>query len=132
MTNGVRHAVAVVGSPIRGHVWWPTKSDWINTIVREVYYNQPGRKVRASDMVDRMGRTVRGRAADTAALEPTVVLVEGTGMLEMEDEVEQGQRGRGGPRLYHHGRKILPLLLSWHILVDVRFGGGGCRDDFRP
>ena len=28
--------------------------------------------------------------------------------------------------------KLSALPLSWHILVDVRFGGGGCHEDFRP
>ena len=102
MTNGVRHAVAVVGSPIRGHVWWPTKSDWINTIVREVYYNQPGRKVRASDMVDR---------------EATV---ERMGMLEVEDEVRRGRRGREGTRLI----TIAEHLTSSPFLAHT----GGCAE----
>ena len=84
------------------------------------------------DVVDRLEPSARGRATDTVERDATTVRVEGTGVLEMENEAEQGQRGHGGPRFYHHGRKISPLLLSWHIPVDVRFGGGGCREDFRP
>ena len=117
MTNGVRHAVAVVGSPIRGHVWWPTKSDWINTIVREVYYNQPGRKVRASDMVDWMEAMVRGYAVDMVDREATV---ERMGMLEVEDEVRRGRRGREGTRLI----TIAEHLTSSPFLAHT----GGCAE----
>ena len=66
------------------------------------------KKARAADMADRMelvvrgdtmdvvGRlepTVRGHTTDTADLEAMMVRVEGTGMLEVEDEVEQGRQG---------------------------------------
>ena len=33
--------------------------------------------------------------------------------------------------VFRLGRKSLVLFL-WHIPVDVRLGGGGCREDFRP
>ena len=45
------------------------------------------------DVVDRMEPMVRGRAADAADREATTVRVEGTGMLEVEDEVEQSRQG---------------------------------------
>ena len=43
------------------------------------------------DMVDRMEPVVRGCATDTVDREATAVRVERTGMLEIEDEVDQGQ-----------------------------------------
>ena len=64
-------------------------------------------------------------------METTVVRVERMGMLEMEDKAEKSQRAREGTRLLTIA-EISHLLLSWHIQVDVWFGGGGCREDFRP
>ena len=66
------------------------KSERIDNGVRE---DRSGKKVCASDMADRMEPTVRGREADTTDWEATAVRVEGMDMLEMEDEVEQGQQG---------------------------------------
>ena len=34
--------------------------------------------------------------------------------------------------LIDHHKPKSHLLSSWHIPEDVRFGGGGCREDFRP
>ena len=59
------------------------KSGRIDDIVREIYYNRPGKKVRAPDMVGRMEPMVQGRATDM------VVRLEILGMLEVEDEVDE-------------------------------------------
>ena len=75
------------------------KGDRLDNDVRKDWLKK---KVRVGDMADRMELVFRGDAMDLAdRVEPmvrgcasdTVARVEGTGMLEMEDEVEQGQRG---------------------------------------
>ena len=81
-----------------------------------------GKKVRASYRVDWMEPMVRGHA---------VVRVGRTGMLEMEDEAEQSQRGRDGTRLLTIA-EISPLLFFGTYRWMCRFGGGRYREDFRP
>ena len=94
------------------------KSNRINVIVREVYYDRPGRKVRASYMVDWMETMVRGRVANMVDQEVTMVRMGRMGMLEMEDEVGQGQRGSGGTWLI----TIAENLTSFPFLAHT----GGC------
>mgnify|MGYP000064134042 FL=1 len=76
-----------------------------------------------------MEPTVQERMAGTVDREVMVVRVGRMGMLKIEDKAEQNQRGREGPRLLIIA-KISHLLLSWHVPVDVRVGGGRCREDF--
>ena len=61
-----------------------------------------------------------------------VVRVDGVVLLEVEDKTGRahedakdsvGRRGR-------KSRVLSPMF--WHIPEDVRLGGGGCREDFRP
>ena len=62
------------------------KSGRINDIVREIYYNRPGKKVQVLDMVGRMEAMVQGHVTDT------VVWLEILGMIEVEDEVDVVRR----------------------------------------
>ena len=94
------------------------KRDRIGDIVREVYYDRPRGKVRASYMVDRMEPMVRGHVADMVDREATMVRMGRMGMLEMEDEVGQGQRGSGGTWLI----TIAENLTSFPFLAHT----GGC------
>ena len=64
--------------------------------------------------------------------EATVVRVEGVVLLKVEDEVGQADED-AKDSVNHLDRKSRVLSpLFWHIPVDVRLGGGGCREDFRP
>ena len=70
-----------------------------------------------SDMADQMESVVRGLAVnlvDRGRKEPARRSGAGTA----EDPVD-------------HRRQNLSPFPSWHIPVDVRFGGGGSREDFR-
>ena len=60
--------------------------------------------------------------------EATMVRVDRVVLLEVEDEVGQAHED-AKDSVDSLGRKSFPF---WHILVDVRLGGGGCREDFRP
>jgi hypothetical protein len=61
----------------------------------------------------------------------TVVRVERVVLLEVEDEAEQADDDAKDSvdRLDRKSHVLSPLF--WHISVDVRLGGGGCREDFR-
>ena len=62
----------------------------------------------------------------------SLVRVYGVDLLEVEDEAGQAHEdGKGS--VGHLGRKSRVLSpMFWHIPVDVRLGGGGCREDFHP
>ena len=49
--------------------------------------------------------------------------------LELELNIEVGCRIGGGTSLSTLLESFVFHTLSWHILMDVRFGGGGCRED---
>ena len=82
-------------------------------------------------MADRMEPTVRDHSAEMVGRTTTVVRVDGVDLLEVEDETEQAREVAEGS-VGRLGRKSRVLSLFWHIPVDVRLGGGGCREDFRP
>ena len=85
----------------------------------------------SSSVADRMEPTVRDHSAEMVGRKAAVVRVDGVVLLEVEDksgrahEVAKGSVGR-------LGRKSRVLSPFWHISVDVRLGGGRCREDFRP
>ena len=86
----------------------------------------------AVDEVDRMEPTVRDHSAEMVDREATVVRMDGVGLLEVEDEAGQADEDAKDSvdRLDRKSHVLSPLF--WHIPVDVRLGGGGCREDFRP
>ena len=64
--------------------------------------------------------------------EAMVDRVDGVVLLEVEDEVGQVDEDAKAS-VYNLDRKSHVLSpLFWHIPVDVRSGGDGCREDFRP
>ena len=85
----------------------------------------------SSSVVDRMAPTVRDYLAGMVGREATTVRMDGMVLLEVEDEAEQATRmlRTRFPALAENPT-FFPFL--WHIPVDVRLGGGGCREDFRP
>jgi hypothetical protein len=81
-------------------------------------------------MVDQMELTVRDRSTEMVDQEATVVQVERVVLLEVEDEAGQADKD-AKDSVDHLDRKSHVLFpLFWHIPVDVRLGGGGCREDF--
>ena len=60
-----------------------------------------------------------------------VVRVDGVVLLEVEDEAGQAHED-AKDSVGRLGRKSRVLFHFWHIPVDVRLGGGGCREDFQP
>ena len=86
----------------------------------------------SSSMVDRMEPTVRDHSTEMVDREAAAVRVEGVVLLEVEDEVGQVDKD-AKDSVGHLGRKSCVLSpMFWHIPVDVRLGGGGCHEDFRP
>ena len=97
------------------------KSNQIGNGVRK---NWSKKKAQTSDMENRMESVVRGHVVDVV------------------DWMEPTDRGRKEPArlsdvgttedLVDHRRQNLSHFLSWHIPVDVRFGGGGCHEGLWP
>ena len=85
----------------------------------------------SSSVADRMEPTVRDHSAKMVGRKATVVRVDGVDLLEVEDEAEQAHEV-AEDSVGRLGRKSRVLSPFWHIPVDVRLGGGGCREDFRP
>ena len=85
----------------------------------------------SSSVADRMEPTVRDHSAEMVGRKATVVRVDGVDLLEVEDEAGQAHEVVKGS-VGRLGRKSRVLFPFWHIPVDVRLGGGGCREDFRP
>ena len=96
------------------------------------------KKARTAHVADRMDSVVRGHPMDVAdRMVPTVRIQ----TSDMDDRMEKTERagkeparrsrtGKAEDPVDHH-RRNLSHFPSWHIPVDVRFGGGGCREDFR-
>ena len=79
-----------------------------------------------------MGPTVRDHSAEMVGRKATVVRVDGVVLLEVEDDVGQADEDTKDSidRFDQKSHVLSPLI--WHIAVDVRLGGGGCREDFHP
>ena len=112
------------------------KRDRIGNDVREDWSKK---KVRTAHMADRTGSVFQGHAVDVADwMAPTVRIQ----TSDMEDRMEKTDRAGKEPARrsgtgkaedpVDHRRRNLSHFPSWHIPVDVRFGGGGCREVFRP
>ena len=74
---------------------------------------------------------VRDHSARMVDRKAAAVRMDGMVLLDVEDEDEQATRmlRTRFPALTENPT-FFPFL--WHIPVDVRLGGGGCREDFRP
>ena len=112
------------------------KSDRIGNGVQE---DRSKKKARAAHMADRMGSVFKGHTVDVADRMASTDRIQTT---DMEGRMEKTDRAGKEPARRpdagtvedpddHHGRNHSHFL-SWHIPVDVRFGGGGCREVFRP
>ena len=79
-----------------------------------------------------MEPTVRDHSAEMVDREAAVVRVDGVVLLEVENKTGQAHEDAKDSvgRLGQKSRVLSPMF--WHIPVDVRLGGGGCREDFRP
>ena len=104
---------------VRGHT--VDVADWVEAMTRRT----------SSSVEDRMAPTVRDHSAGMVGRKATVVCMDGMVLLEVEDEAEQATRALRA-RLAAFAENLAFCPLFWHIPVDVRLGGGGCREDFRP
>ena len=96
--------------PVAARGWRPTRRSGLRrrSETRRMQYGRRRAKERACLRRSRVKRT------------PTTV---GWALEEADGNVMDS--------VFRLGRKSLVLFL-WHIPVDVRLGGGGCREDFRP
>ena len=79
-----------------------------------------------------MEPTVRDHSAEMVDREATVVCVDGVVLLEVEDKAGQAHEDAKDSVDHLDQKSHILSPLFWHIPVDVRLAGGGCREDFRP